>query len=96
MTERAEPATLASGDLCQHGENRIPSYRVIHIHEDRAWIRDSNTGVDSVTPVEQCSRIAEQIEDGPDAPPLPTPADAGIDRVVGPTGPTWPNGSPRP
>jgi hypothetical protein len=39
---------LEPGDLCHHGSNLLPSYRVIWIDGDKVWLRDVNSGQDAV------------------------------------------------
>lgn len=45
---------LKPGDLCHHGANALPLYRVIWVDEGRAWVRDVNSGQDSVVHLEAC------------------------------------------
>lgn len=87
--------TLSPGDICITGENRYPRFRVIALNDDRVWVRDVETGRDSVVLCEQCHKVedgenASQAHDTPPAPPpaphtregAPMPADASP-----PTGP---------
>lgn len=71
---------LQPGDLCHHGLNALPLYRVIWIDDGKAWLRDVNNGADSVVPLGRC-RACEDEVDGV------TPSPAGL---------TWPDGTPRP
>jgi hypothetical protein len=83
----AEPHELQPGDLCHHGSNALPLYRVIWVDEGRAWLRDVNNGQDSVVELERCRACADDddLTDGctPEPPTTPTPV-------------TWPDGTPRP
>jgi hypothetical protein len=74
---------LKPGDLCHHGANVLPLYRVIWIEGGRAWVRDVNTGADAVVDIDRC-RLC-----GPDGGFVEA-------EEVGPTPVTWPDGSPRP
>ena len=73
-------AELQPGDLCHHGANALPLYRVIWIDDGRVWLRDVNTGADSVIPLGRCSPCLEEETNA----------------AVGPTPVTWPDGTPRP
>ena len=53
-----ETCELNPGDVCTHGANAFPRYRVIHVHEGRVWLRDIDSGVDGVVDATQCRRAA--------------------------------------
>ena len=55
---------LQPGDLCRHGENSHPRYRVIHVHEGRVWLRDVDSGVDAVVDDCLCRKIADEAPAG--------------------------------
>ncbi len=78
-----DEAPLSPGDLCHHGANELPAYRVIWVDGDKAWVRDVNTGQDSVVQVGRCVRMGEAA----------APSD---DSEIDPGGLTWPDGRPRP
>jgi hypothetical protein len=83
--EDSEPMTpdLKSGDLCHHGSNALPLYRVIAVDEGRVWLRDVNTDADAVVDLFRCR--------------LCGPEDALVEQeAVGPTTLEWPDGTPRP
>lgn len=86
MTDQPTPAEpdfgLQPGDLCHHGANALPLYRVIWVHEDKAWLRDVNSGADSVVELGRCRAC------GPDF--------VEAEPSVGPTPVNWPDGTPRP
>jgi hypothetical protein len=48
---------LSVGDLVRTGANLHPHYRVIAITDDRAWIRDVQSGADHVVPIARCGKI---------------------------------------
>jgi hypothetical protein len=80
------PFVLKPGDLCHHGANALPLYRVIWVDEGRAWLRDVNNGADSVVQLGTCRACAtDDPADGctPEPPTMPQPV-------------TWPDGTPRP
>lgn len=52
---------LAPGDLCHHGANALPLYRVIWVDDGKAWLRDVNSGADSVVGLDRCRSCAEDI-----------------------------------
>jgi len=56
MTDNA----LHPGDICRHGTNSHPRYRVIHVHEGRVWLRDVDNGTDAVVDAGLCHRIVEE------------------------------------
>lgn len=75
---------LQSGDLCHHGTNALPLYRVIWIDDGKAWLRDVNNGADSVVSLDRCRACADgDAEQDLDARAKPAPL-------------TWPDGTPRP
>lgn len=82
---RTEPLALSPGDLCHHGANALPLYRVIWVDEGRAWLRDVNTGVDAVVDLERCRACwaEDQAETRAEPPAEPSPL-------------RWPDGTPRP
>ena len=88
MPDDATPAPpqLAPGDLCHHGPNALPLYRVIWVDGGKAWLRDVNTDADAVVELDRC-RTCWTEQDGraePDPePPMPNPL-------------RWPDGTPRP
>lgn len=75
-----DQADLRPGDLCHHGENALPLYRVVWIDEGKAWLRDVNSGADSVVPLGRCRACVDKADDA----------------SLGPTPVTWPDGTPRP
>ena len=55
---------LHPGDVCRHGPNSHPRYRVIHVHEDRVWLRDVDTGADAVVDAGLCHRVEREPTGG--------------------------------
>jgi hypothetical protein len=79
----SEEAPLNPGDLCHHGTNLLPTYSVIWVDGDKAWVRDVSTGQDAVVDVGRCVRL--------DATPP-----ASDEEEIAPAGLNWPDGQPRP
>ena len=52
-----ETAQVEVGDLVRTGGNFHPHYHVIALTEDRAWIRDTQHGIDHVVPLDRCTKI---------------------------------------
>jgi len=48
---------IVVGDLVRTGQNFHPHYQVIAVNEDRAWIRDTQHGLDHVVPIDRCHKI---------------------------------------
>lgn len=74
---------LKPGDLCQHGANALPLYRVVWVDGDKIWLRDVNTEADAVVDLGRCRLCGPDegfVEQGD----------------VQPTTLEWPDGSPRP
>jgi len=89
MTAAEEPEPLKPGDLCHHGSNLLPTYRVIWLDGDKVWLRDVNTDADAVVAATQCHRLSREGSTD-DAPPAAEP------EKMMPRGLTWPDGTPRP
>jgi hypothetical protein len=66
-------AILQPGDLCHHGANALPMYRVIWIDDGRVWLRDVNTDVDTVAPLGRCRPCLEESGEGPGPTPVTWP-----------------------
>jgi len=87
MADDQQSAGLQPGDLCHHGSNLLPTYRVIWVDGDKVWLRDANTGQDAVVSTGQCHPLGAQLREI---------AESEADPRLGPTGLTWPDGTPRP
>lgn len=55
--ERDDHEDIAVGDTVRTGPNAFPQYSVIAINGDKAWVRNTLTGVDGVTPLNRCRKI---------------------------------------
>jgi hypothetical protein len=51
---------LKRGDICRHGTNAFPRYRVIHVDGDKVWLRDVDTGADAVVDVANCRLVTHE------------------------------------
>jgi hypothetical protein len=91
LEDQGHAKLLQAGDLCRTGLNRLPTFRVIHVVDDKAWLRDVNGGPDTTIPLTSCFSLRDQDEVARMSPEAF--ADAG---VTEPTGPLWPNGTARP
>jgi hypothetical protein len=93
-TRLAQP--LHPGDVCITGENSYPRFRVIAVHEDRVWVRDIETGKDSVVPAGHCRKLSDgEPTSASDAPPAPEPPRPTRDGAPMPTPAVWPDAGPR-
>ena len=88
MADDGTPALqLAPGDLCHHGPNALPLYRVIWVDGGKAWLRDVNTGADAVVDLGRCRACWTERDGPPDLDAEPTPMPQPV---------RWPDGTPRP
>ena len=53
---------VSVGDLVRTGEYFHPHYQVIALSENRAWIKDTQHGMDHVVPLDRFARIPGVIE----------------------------------
>ena len=51
---------IAVGDLVRTGPNLFPHFRVIAVHGDKAWVRNTENGSDGLAMLERCRRINGQ------------------------------------
>jgi hypothetical protein len=56
--DREHDEDVRAGDLVRTGPNLYPHFEVIAVHGDKAWLRDIATGVDALTPLSRCRRLA--------------------------------------
>lgn len=45
------------GDLVHTGTNLHPQFRVVAIAGDKAWLRNTQTGAEGISPLDRCRRI---------------------------------------
>ena len=53
---------IKDGDLVCLGQNVNELYSVIIVRDDRAWLRNLDTGMDTVSSVRGCRRIGHEAE----------------------------------
>ena len=51
---------IAIGDLVRTGPNLFPHFTVIAVHGDKAWVRNTQNGVDGLALVDRCRKINGQ------------------------------------
>ena len=56
----AEPALqrIAVGDLVKTAGARLPSYAVVALYDDMAWVRDVDTGAYGLASLAACRKVA--------------------------------------
>ena len=52
------PGAILAGDLVQTSPNQFPQWRVIAVHDDKAWLRDVQTHADGVAQISGCRKVA--------------------------------------
>ncbi len=57
--EREHDEEIRPGDIVGTGPNLHPHHEVIAVHGDKAWLRNVQNGLDAVTNLNRCRRIAE-------------------------------------
>lgn len=57
---------IRSGDLVRTGANMFPHFHVVAVAGEKAWLRNTQTGADSILPVNRCRRV-----NAPPVGPLP-------------------------
>lgn len=55
--EREHDEEIRAGDLVRTGENFHPHFTVIAVSGDKAWVRNVQSGVDSLAQLDRCRRI---------------------------------------
>ena len=58
MVDAHQP--IRPGDICRHGANAFPRYRVIHVQDGKAWLRDVDTGADAVVDITACRQVSHE------------------------------------
>ena len=51
---------IEAGDLVCTGPNAWPQFRVIAVHDNVAWVRNTQTGVDGLTATGRCRKVNGQ------------------------------------
>ena len=58
--QRAHDEDIRVGDLVRTGENYHPHFTVIAVSGDKAWVRNVQSGVDSLAQLDRCRKIGEE------------------------------------
>jgi hypothetical protein len=53
----AAAPSVAAGDRIRTGDNFHPHYQVLALSEDRAWVRNLQSGTDHIIPIDRCRKI---------------------------------------
>jgi hypothetical protein len=48
---------ILPGDIVRTGTNLFPHFEVLAVHGDKAWVRNVQTGVDSLAQLGRCRKI---------------------------------------
>jgi hypothetical protein len=48
---------IVQGDIVRTGANPTPSFHVVAVSGDRAWLRDLQNGAEAVVDVRRCRRL---------------------------------------
>jgi hypothetical protein len=56
-----EAGRVAAGDFVRTSDNYYPHFAVIAIHGDKAWLRNVETGQDTLAPLERCRPLEADI-----------------------------------
>ena len=51
---------IVAGDLVCTGPNACPQFEVIAVHQDKVWVRNTQTGADGLTTVNRCRKVNGQ------------------------------------
>ena len=57
--EREHDEEIAEGDLVRTGPNLHPHHRVIAVHGEMAWVRNTQNGQDVVITLKRCRKIVD-------------------------------------
>lgn len=55
--EREYDEEIHAGDMVRTGPNLFPHFTVVAISGDKAWVRNTETGVDGLTALNRCRKI---------------------------------------
>jgi hypothetical protein len=55
--DRDHHEEIHPGDVVRTGENLYPHYEVVAVHGDKAWVRNVQTGADSLALLSRCRKI---------------------------------------
>ena len=55
--EREHDEDIQMGDLVRTGPNLFPHFTVMAVVDDKAWVRNIETGADGITALNRCRKI---------------------------------------
>lgn len=55
--EREHDEEIVVGDLVRMGQNHFPHYAVIAVNGDKAWVRNVQSGEDSLAKLDRCRKV---------------------------------------
>jgi hypothetical protein len=55
--EREYAEHIQAGDLVRSGANQFPYFTVIAVNDDKAWVRDVQTGADHLMLLSRCRKM---------------------------------------
>ncbi|HEY8617666.1 hypothetical protein [Phenylobacterium sp.] len=55
--DRTQAETIGVGDLVRTGQNLFPHFTVVAVSEDKAWLRNVESGADHLAPLVRCRKI---------------------------------------
>lgn len=56
--DREHHEDIEPGDLVRTGENFHPHYEVLAVHGEKAWVKNVQTGVDTLALLSRCRKIS--------------------------------------
>jgi hypothetical protein len=59
--ERGYEEDIREGDLVRTGPNLYPHFRVLAVNEDKAWLRNVQSGADSLAFLSRCRRVETPV-----------------------------------
>ena len=57
MHDREYEEEIRAGDLVRTGPNLHPHFTVVWVNDDKAWVRNTETGADGITALTRCRKI---------------------------------------
>jgi hypothetical protein len=58
--DREHEEEIRLGDIVRSGPNLYPHFEVIAVHGEKAWVRNVQTGADSLAPLSRCRKVEAQ------------------------------------
>lgn len=51
---------IQAGDIVRTGQNFFPHFEVLCVHGEKAWVRNVQTGADSLALLSRCRRVGQE------------------------------------